>query len=196
VEVVTDDVAEITEDSVVTADGREFEIDTIIFGTGFHSTEFLSPLHITGRGGQDLNKVWADGAHAYLGVAVAGFPNLFMLYGPNTNLGHNSILFMIEQQVGYIRSLLVDMMREGAASAEVTDAAMDRYDHEIERLAERTVWAEDCHSWYKTESGRITNNWPDYTVRYRRRLRHRQAGDLRLLPRLDSRRNGAAPASR
>ena len=100
VEVVTDEVAEITQHAVRTAGGDEFGVDTIIFGTGFRSTEFLSPLRITGRDGLDLNEVWADGAYAYLGVAVAGFPNLFMLYGPNTNLGHNSILFMIEQQVG------------------------------------------------------------------------------------------------
>lgn len=183
VEVVTDGVDHITDHSIVTTDGREFPVDTIIFGTGFHSTEFLSPLHITGRGGQDLNEVWADGAHAYLGLAVEGFPNLFMLYGPNTNLGHNSILFMIEQQVGYIRSLLVDMMRADAVAAEVTPAAAERFDHEISALAERTVWAEDCHSWYKTESGRITNNWPDYTVRYRRRLRRRTPGDVTLTPR-------------
>ena len=183
VEVVTDDVARISAHAVHTADGREVPVDTIIFGTGFHSTEFLSPLRITGREGRDLNEVWADGAHAYLGLTVAGFPNLFMLYGPNTNLGHNSILFMIEQQVGYIRSLLVDMVREDAVAAEVTDAAMQRYDAEIEQLAERTVWAEDCHSWYKTESGRITNNWPDYTVRYRRRLRRRVPDDVTLTPR-------------
>ena len=182
-DVVTDEVAEITEHSIRTVGGDQFDVDTIIFGTGFRSTEFLSPLRITGRDGVELNEVWADGAHAYLGVAVAGFPNLFMLYGPNTNLGHNSILFMIEQQVAWIRSLLVDMMRDGWNSAEVTDGAMERYDDQIRAAAERTVWAEDCHSWYKTESGRITNNWPDYTVRYRRRMRHRVPGDLRLTAR-------------
>ncbi len=183
VEVVTDGVAEVTKDAVRTVDGREFPVDTIIFGTGFRTTEFLSPLRITGRDGIELDEAWADGARAYLGVSVPRFPNLFMLYGPNTNLGHNSILFMIEQQVAYIRALLVRMVREDAAAAEVTRAAMDRYDAEIVALAERTVWAEDCHSWYKTDSGRITNNWPDYTVRYRRRLRHPVAGDVRLTPR-------------
>jgi cation diffusion facilitator CzcD-associated flavoprotein CzcO len=183
VEVVTDGVAEITDHSVRTDDGREFDVDTIIFGTGFRSTEFLAPLRITGRGGAALDDVWQDGARAYLGVAVPEFPNLFMLYGPNTNLGHNSILFMIEQQVGYIRSLLVDMVRRDLAAVEVTPAAMERYDAEIMAAARRTVWAEDCHSWYKTDAGRITNNWPDYTVRYRRRLRHRVDSDLRLTPR-------------
>jgi cation diffusion facilitator CzcD-associated flavoprotein CzcO len=196
VEVVTDGVAEITEHAVRTKDGREFPVDTIIFGTGFRTTEFLSPLHITGRDGVDLADVWTGGARAYLGMAVPQFPNLFMLYGPNTNLGHNSILFMIEQQVAYIRTLLVQMMRDDAAVAEVTPAAMDRYDAEIEALAERTVWAEDCHSWYKTESGRITNNWPDYTVRYRRRLRHPVPGDVRLTPRAALTPDRRAPATR
>ncbi len=200
VEVVTDEVAEITEHSIRTAGGDEFGVDTIIFGTGFRSTEFLSPLRITGRDGLELNEVWADGAYAYLGVAVAGFPNLFMLYGPNTNLGHNSILFMIEQQVAWIRSLLVDMVRDGSGSAEVTEDAMERYDAQIRAAAQRTVWAEDCHSWYKTDSGRITNNWPDYTVKYRRRMRHRVPGDLRLTARparqAQSGRDGPVRASR
>lgn len=188
VEVVTDHVAEVTADSIRTEDGREFPVDTIIFGTGFHSTEFLSPLHITGRDGLDLNQVWADGAEAYLGLAVPGFPNLFMLYGPNTNLGHNSILFMIEQQVGYIRSLLTDMMDRGAVAAEVSPVAMQRFASEIAAATQRTVWAEDCQSWYKTESGKVTNNWPDFTVRYRRRLARREPGDVIL--------RGRAPATR
>lgn len=182
VEVVTDGVARVSAHAVHTVDGREFPVDTIIFGTGFRATDFLSPLRITGRDGADLNQVWADGASAYLGITVPGFPNLFMLYGPNTNLGHNSILFMIEQQVAWIRSLLVDMQRDGYAAAEVTPSAMRLYDDELDRALSRTVWAEDCHSWYKNDKGRVTNNWPDTTVSYRRRLRHRRDGDLSLVP--------------
>jgi cation diffusion facilitator CzcD-associated flavoprotein CzcO len=196
VEVVTDDVAEITPHAVHTADGRRFDVDTIIFGTGFRTTEFLAPLRITGRGGVQLSEEWADGAHAYLGLAMPRFPNLFVLYGPNTNLGHNSILFMIEQQVGYIRSLLVDMMRRDLVAAEVTPAAMARFDAEIDDATARTVWAEDCHSWYKTESGRVTNNWPDYTVRYRNRLRHRRDRDFMLRPRSSRRALVPVTASR
>jgi cation diffusion facilitator CzcD-associated flavoprotein CzcO len=196
VEVVTDGVAEVTEHSIRTDDGREFDVDTIIFGTGFRSTEFLSPLRITGRDGAELSEEWTDGARAYLGLSVPRFPNLFMLYGPNTNLGHNSILFMIEQQVGYVRSLLVDMVRRDLSSVEVAPAAMERYDAEILAAAERTVWAEDCHSWYKTDSGRITNNWPDFTVRYRRRLRHRAERDLVLRPRSGTPHETAATATR
>lgn len=171
VRVVTDPIEKITPRGVVTAEGEEVPVDTIIFGTGFRTTDFLSPVRIVGRGGTELRSVWSDGAFAHLGLSVPGFPNLFMLYGPNTNLGHNSILFMIEQQVGYIRQLLEEMDRTGSRSVEPTEQAMAAFTAEIDEATARTVWAEDCHSWYKNDSGRVTNNWPDYTVRYRKRLR-------------------------
>jgi cation diffusion facilitator CzcD-associated flavoprotein CzcO len=171
VEVVTRAVEKITPGGIVTDEGREIPVDTIIFGTGFRSTEFLSPVRVRGRGGVDLREVWAEGASAHLGLAVPGFPNLFMLYGPNTNLGHNSILFMIEQQVGHVLSLIEEMGRRRAAAIEPTPEAMEEFDREMRRAMARTVWDGDCHSWYKTDSGRVTNNWPDFTVRYRQRLR-------------------------
>ncbi len=171
VRVVTDGVEKVTPRGIVDATGEEHPVDTIIFGTGFRTTEFLSPIRVYGRGGVDLHELWADGAYAHLGLAVPRFPNFFLLYGPNTNLGHNSILFMIEQQVGYVLSLLDRLRDSGARAVEPTDEAMAAFRAEIDEAAARTVWAEDCHSWYKTESGRITNNWPDYTVKYRRRLR-------------------------
>jgi cation diffusion facilitator CzcD-associated flavoprotein CzcO len=171
VSVITDPVEKVTPRGLVTRSGEEVVVDTIIFGTGFRTTEFLAPVDVRGRDGVSLREVWSDGAFAHLGLSVPGFPNLFMLYGPNTNLGHNSILFMIEQQVAYIRSLLETMASRGVDAAEPTPEAMATFDHEIREATERTVWAEDCHSWYKTESGRVTNNWPDFTVRYRRRLR-------------------------
>lgn len=179
-DVVTDGIEQITPTGLVTTTGTEIDVDTIIFGTGFHATEFLSPLHIHGRDGLDLNEVWKDGARAHLGVAVAGFPNLFILYGPNTNLGHNSILFMIEQQVGYILQLVDDLMTPGVRSVEVTDEAMARFDDEILAATAKTVWAEDCASWYKNDAGRVTNNWPDFTVRYRRRMRHPDRADFSI----------------
>ena len=171
VEVVSSSIEKVTPSGIVTSDGRQVDVDTIIFGTGFHSTEFLSPLRITGREGRDLNEEWRSGARAHLGVAVPGFPNLFMLYGPNTNLGHNSILFMIEQQVGYIRQLVAEMVLDGSSSVEVTDSAMAAYDREIELATAQTVWAGDCQSWYKNDAGRVTNNWPDYSINYARRMR-------------------------
>jgi cation diffusion facilitator CzcD-associated flavoprotein CzcO len=182
VSVVTDPVAKVTPDAVVTEDGREYRLDTLIFGTGFRTTEFLAPLRITGRGGLDLNDVWSDGARAFLGLSVPGFPNFFMLYGPNTNLGHNSILFMIEQQVGYIVQLLEEEVVRGVGAADVRPEVAERFDREVQEAAARTVWAEGCHSWYKTDDGRITNNWTDHTTSYRKRLAHPDLSDWELLP--------------
>ena len=170
--VVTEGIAAITETAVVTESGEEIPADTIIFGTGFQATDFLAPMRITGRDGQGLNEVWKDGARAFLGLAVSGFPNFFILYGPNTNLGHNSILFMIEQQVGYIRQLVDDFVLKGVRSVEVRERSMQAFDTEISDATAQTVWDEDCSSWYKNASGRVTNNWPDYTVKYKQRLAH------------------------
>jgi cation diffusion facilitator CzcD-associated flavoprotein CzcO len=171
VEVVTSPVRRLTPEGAECADGTRYDLDTLVFGTGFKTTDFLTPMAITGRGGADLNSVWSDGASAYLGLSMSGFPNLFLLYGPNTNLGHNSILFMIEQQVDYVISVLAEMQRRGATAAEVTTGAMFRWDREMRRRSARTVWAEGCQSWYKTPDGRITNNWVGRTTEYRRRLR-------------------------
>lgn len=181
VEVVTAGVERVAAGAVVTDDGREFEVDTLIFGTGFRTTEFLSPLKVTGAGGRDLNEVWADGAVAYLGLSVAGFPNMFMLYGPNTNLGHNSILFMIEQQVDYILAAITQLRRRGSAAIDVTEEAFDRWDQEMLRRSADTVWADGCHSWYKTDDGRVTNNWIGRTTEYRRRMRKPAWDDWRFI---------------
>ena len=135
---------------------------------GSPRTEFLAPMKVTGRDGRDLNEVWGGAARAYLGLSVPRFPNFFMLYGPNTNLGHNSILFMIEQQVAYTLSMLELMARrtaEGGRRDGRGHGALRR--RRSRRLAADTVWAEGCHSWYKNAEGRITNNWVSYTVDYR-----------------------------
>ncbi len=168
---VTDSAVErITSDGIVTADGTHHRLDTIIFGTGFTTTDFLTPMKVTGVGGRDLNEAWASGPVAYLGLAVADFPNMFILYGPNTNLGHNSILFMIEQQVSYVLAALEQLERRGASSVEVRADALARWDAEMLERGAETVWAGDCSSWYKTDDGRITNNWVGHTTEYRRRL--------------------------
>ena len=172
VDIVTSGVDRVTPHGVVDAGGTEHHADVLVFGTGFRTTEFLAPLRIEGREGVELSEEWADGASAYLGIAYPGFPNLFMMYGPNTNLGHNSILFMIEQQVGHVVQLLQRMVVERLAAVEVTPEAQARFDEFVDRAVARTVWAEDCSSWYKTDAGRVTNNWPAPTVAYRRQLRH------------------------
>jgi cation diffusion facilitator CzcD-associated flavoprotein CzcO len=167
VEVVTEGVKEITPDGVRTADGAEHRCDVLIYGTGFITTDFISPVEITGLDGRTINEAWKDGAEAYLGVAVTGFPNLFLLYGPNTNLGHNSIIFMIEAQVNYMIKALAALKARGAKSLNVTPIAHDRFNTQLQRDLADTAWAGSCSSWYKTASGKITNNWSGDTKTYR-----------------------------
>jgi cation diffusion facilitator CzcD-associated flavoprotein CzcO len=178
VEVVDDRIAEIRPHSIVTADGAEREVDTIVLGTGFAATEFLAPMTITGRGGRDLHQQWKDGASAYLGTVVPGFPNLFVLYGPNTNLGHNSILVMLEAQVGYVVQAVRALRDRAVARLEVRPEVAAAYDQWVQRRLAGTVFATGCHSWYLTESGRNTQNWPASTLTFRRRLRRLRLADF------------------
>ena len=171
VELVTEAVAEVTPAGVKTADGAEHACDMLVYGTGFVTTDFVSPVEIVGAGGRSLSAAWKDGAEAYLGVTVAGFPNLFLLYGPNTNLGHNSIIVMIESQVGYLVEAMKELKRRGARSLTVTDQALKRFNAELQQDLTRTAWAGSCSSWYKTASGKITNNWSNDTATYMRLMR-------------------------
>ena len=179
VDVVTAPIERIVADGVVTADGVHHRLDTLIYGTGFAATDFLAPMRVVGRKGVELDEAWRDGARAYLGMAVAGFPNLFLLYGPNTNLGHNSIVFMLEAQIHWILEVVRDLVASNLTSVEVRPEAQDRDDAEVQAAAAGTVWAGDCRSWYKDASGRITNNWPHFTVEYWRRTRRVRRADLR-----------------
>ncbi|MGY2004538.1 flavin-containing monooxygenase [Blastococcus sp. SYSU DS1024] len=182
VEVVTDRITEVRPHSVRTADGAEREVDTIVLGTGFAATEFLAPLRITGRGGRDLHEQWADGASAYLGTVVPGFPNMFVLYGPNTNLGHNSIIFMLEAQVRWVVQA-VRHLREGRARwLEVRQDVAEAFDAWVQRRVRGTVFAGGCRSWYLTESGRNTQNWPASTLTFRRRLHRLRPEDFEPAP--------------
>ncbi|MGE5567159.1 MAG: flavin-containing monooxygenase [Parcubacteria group bacterium] len=177
VELITDAVAGITPNGVKTADGAEHACDVIVYGTGFDTTHFLAPLEIHGLGGRTLSDAWKDGAEAYLGVTVSGFPNLFMLYGPNTNLGHNSIIVMLEAQADYIVKCLRELRRRKAKALEVKPAAQSAFNVQLQKDLEATAWAGECSSWYKTASGKITNNWSDDTATYRRRTARPAFGD-------------------
>jgi len=169
VSVVDGAIARITRGGVETADGRHHPADVIIWGTGFETTDFLSPIEITGLGGVSLNAAWAKGAEAYLGVVTAGFPNFFMLYGPNTNLGHNSIIFMIEAQVNYALQLVNRLWAERLRWIAVKPEAQAAYNATLQAELGRTVWAAGCKSWYKTADGRVTNNWSGFTRTYAQR---------------------------
>ncbi len=170
VEVVNQPIARVEPDAVVTADGIRRPGDVLIFGTGFCTTDFLAHIPVVGEGGETLASVWRDGARAYRGTAVPGFPNCYVLYGPNTNLGHNSILFMVERQLNLVLqavALQVDASRStDAPRIGVTPDAYHRDDDRTQKMMAGTAWVANCHSWYKTASGRVTNNWPTWTVRY------------------------------
>lgn len=182
IEVHTGGVGRITETGIEDADGRHHEADVLIYGTGFQATDFLAPMTIVGRGGRDLNDAWRDGAEAYLGISVHGFPNLFMLYGPNTNLGHNSIVYMLESQIAYVLSALDQLERGGHRFMDVDADIQDRFNSDLQKRIRDTVWDKGCHSWYKTDSGKNTNNWPGFTFIYRRRTRKMDPRDYELHP--------------
>ena len=172
VEVVTDGIQEVRERSIVTRDGTEREVDTIIFGTGFHVVDAPIAERIRGPRGQTLAEHWNGGLSAYLGTVVAGFPNLFFMTGPNTGLGHNSMVFMIESQINYVLDCLRTLERRGAGRVEVRPEVEKRYNEELQEAMVGTVWtAGHCRSWYLDDTGRNTTLWPGYSFDFRRRTR-------------------------
>ncbi|CAE6805454.1 flavin-containing monooxygenase [Paraburkholderia nemoris] len=166
VELVTQGIRRVTGYGIETTDGTLRELDAIIYGTGFAAIEFLSPMCITGRGGLDLNEVWRRGAQAWLGMSVPGFPNFFMLYGPNTNLGHNSILYMLESQIAHVMRCLREMRRSGASAIEVDPRRYRRFNLHVQQRLADSVWG-GCKSWYVDASGHNSTNWPGFTLSYR-----------------------------
>jgi cation diffusion facilitator CzcD-associated flavoprotein CzcO len=158
-ELVTDPIERVTKTGVATADGRERRLDTLILATGFAASKFLSAIDVTGRGGRALADAWKDGAQAYKGVTTAGFPNLFMLYGPNTNA--DSIITMIEYQADHVLRQIQRIEREGLAWLDVKPAAMAGYNDEIQRkLAALELWGERGSAYYRAPNGRIVTQWP------------------------------------
>jgi cation diffusion facilitator CzcD-associated flavoprotein CzcO len=168
VELVTTPLAEIREHSVVDANGREYPADVVIYGTGFKATEGIVPARVYGRGGAELSEKWRDGMSAYLGTTVAGYPNLFFLIGPNTGLGHNSMIFMMEAQYRYILSALDEVKRRGATSVEVKPEVQAHFNERLQAKMKGTVWATGCSSWYQDANGKNVSLWPGFTFAYRR----------------------------
>ena len=166
VELVTSPISAIDEQGVVAEDGRARPVDVIIYGTGFNTSAMLSGVEFTGAGGRSLEQAWADGAEAYRGVCVAGFPNLFMLYGPNTNLGSNSIIFMVERQVNYVAACIDKLLAHELRSLAVNPAVMRAYNDHLQGDLAGTVWVANCDSWYKNAAGKVVNNWPRSTLYY------------------------------
>lgn len=172
VELVTAPIQQLTANGIATELGpnsaTEHELDVIIYATGFRATEFLAPMTIQGRNGRTLNETWSRGAEAYKGINVSGFPNLFILYGPNTNLSHSSILLMLEAQFHYVLACLKSMESRHAKSMDVKAAPQQQYVNQLDKKLQRSVWASGCNSWYLTEHGRNVINWFGFTFSYRR----------------------------
>ena len=179
VELVTEAIESVTPAGVRVAGGREIDADAIVLGTGFAASEFLAPMEIRGRGGRSLNEAWANGARAWLGITVPGFPNFFMLYGPNTNLGHNSIVFMLESQVAHVMRCLRKLHDAHGSTIEVASAPFERYNARVQQRSQQTVFAA-CANWYLDAAGRHTVNWPGFTTTYRWLTRHAGLGAYRV----------------
>jgi cation diffusion facilitator CzcD-associated flavoprotein CzcO len=185
VEVVTDGIAEVREHSVVDGSGVEREVDAIIFGTGFHVIDMPFADRVKGRGGATLAERWDRGMKALKGTSIPGFPNFFMLLGPNTGLGHNSVVFMIEAQIQYVAEALRTMRERGATTVEVREEAVEAYDAEIQERLQGSVWnTGGCASWYLDDEGRNSVIWPGFTWPYKRRTLTFDAGayELRSAP--------------
>jgi cation diffusion facilitator CzcD-associated flavoprotein CzcO len=171
-ELVTAGIAEVRPHSIVTTDGVERPTDTIVLATGFHVTDLPIATKIAGRGGRTLAEVWDEGMVTNRSTTVAGFPNLFLLVGPNVGVGHTSMVYMIESQVAYVDDALRTMEAEGLAVLETTPEAQEAYRELIAEKSRRTVWlAGGCASWYLDKHGHNSTLWPDFTFRFRKLTR-------------------------
>jgi cation diffusion facilitator CzcD-associated flavoprotein CzcO len=171
VEVVNGRIRSVTPNGIVTDDGVEHPVDTIIFGTGFHVTEPPLARRITGSAGTTLADTWSGTMSAYLGTTVAGFPNLYLMLGPNTGLGHNSVVLMIEAQIKQIIGALRHLRRSGHTTIEPTEAAQRRFVGRVDERMAPTVWMTGgCKSWYLDATGRNSTLWPGFVPTYRRLL--------------------------
>lgn len=181
VSLVTERIERISETGVVTRDGVAHAADVIVYATGFETTDWHWSMDVRGKGGVRLADAWKDGPQAYLGVLSAGFPNMFMLYGPNTNLAHNSITFMLERQVEYMVKTLAALRKSNARSVDVRGDAQARFNATLQDQLTQTVWADPhCASWYKNAAGRITQNWGSHTRDYAKATAEPVLADLDL----------------
>jgi cation diffusion facilitator CzcD-associated flavoprotein CzcO len=185
VELVTDPIERIGEASVITTAGRAVDVDAIVLATGFETSRYLSGIDVIGTGGRRLHDRWGDDPSAYLGVAVGGFPNFFMLYGPNTNQGGNSIVYILEAGARLVASAVSRVARRGGY-VDVRPEAEKRYNDALSADLERTVWTQ-CDSYFRSPTGRIVTQWPYTELEYARRT-------WRLRPREWVHRTGLAKA--
>ena len=179
VELVTADIDGVTATGVRTADGVLHACDILVYGTGFAATEFLTPTRITGRDGRALHDEWRAGAFAHLGIAVPGFPNMFLMYGPNTNTGNTSVVYFHEAQARYIVQAVRLLAARGPVEVRAEVAAA--FDAEMQRRLGASVWA-GCDSWYRTDGGRVVTNWPGMAGEYAARTARLDEADYTTVP--------------
>jgi cation diffusion facilitator CzcD-associated flavoprotein CzcO len=182
VEVVTEAVTEVREGGIALASGRFLEVDAIIHGTGFAVHRYLGGIPVTGRGGLSLTDRWRDGAEAYLGTMVSGFPNLFLMTGPNTGLGHNSMVVMIEGQAGWTARAIAVLRDRALAAIEPRPEAEAAWNRSLRDRTAHTVWSSGCRSWYLDPHGRNTTLWPGFASGFRARTARFRLEDLSLRP--------------
>lgn len=176
-------IEKITNHSVISKEGTEYPVDVIIYGTGFKSVEFLAPMKITGLNDQELNIAWQQGAEAYKGISVAGFPNLMMLYGPNTNSGHNSIIYLVESQIQYILDYMDLIDNKNLRFMNVKPSSQKNFNDRIQQRLESSIWnTGGCNNWYLAESGKNTNNWPGFSYSYRKVTKRFELNDYEQVP--------------
>jgi cation diffusion facilitator CzcD-associated flavoprotein CzcO len=180
VELVADRIAEVTATGVRTEDGVERRADVLVLATGFKSHGFVAPMQVTGAGGRTLAQEWAQVARAYLGMTVPGFPNLFLLYGPNTNGGTGSVIYTIEAGMGHVIAALDELARADAHAIEVRPRAAEAFDRELRAALAGTVWHSGCTNWYVDENGNDPNQWPWLWSTYRRRTARIEPGAYEL----------------
>ena len=170
-ELITDSISEITETGIVTQDSTTRAADVIIYATGFQPFNFLAKFRVTGPSGQDLAETWAEGITSHRSVAISGFPNFFMLLGPNSGLGHNSVIIMIEAQVRYITELIKGLAKKGLGYVEPKPDAQNAFTENIQAGLEGKVWTSGCQSWYQDGVGPNHTLWPHSTIRFIREMK-------------------------
>lgn len=181
VELVTERIAEFTPSGIRTQDGVEHEFDVIIYATGFHSHAFQGSTRVVGRNGITLDERWGNAPEAYLGITVDNFPNLFLVYGPNTNLNHNSVVSMLEPQHRYISQAVKYLTADGSRALEVDREVLEHFTTYLQEELEKSAFSSDCSSWYKNEDGRVINNWSGTVEEYRSKTNDLRLEDYRQL---------------
>jgi 4-hydroxyacetophenone monooxygenase len=183
VQLITADIEQITQTGLRTVDGVDHDVDVLIYGTGFTASEFLMPMKLVGRGGVELHERWDGDARAYLGLTVPGYPNLFMMYGPNTNIVINgSITYLSECGVHYLLGCLRMVLAGGHRALDVRPEVHDAYNVRIDEGNRQMVWgASTVNTWYRNAKGRISQNWPFSLLDYWRETREPDAADFELL---------------